>query len=285
MFESRIAAPIGMQDYQPSDGEYFRGRASEHPAYPIRMSTRDLARFALLYLHDGRWKDRQIVPRAWVHESTQAYSQAFSELGPGLGYAYLWWTGFLSGIDDAPIVKVPPHTFEAMGAEGQYAFVIPAYDLVVVHRVNSDVPLVPLGPRKPEPTFAQVGRLLWLILSAAGDNDVGPDATLAHAAGTRLEGEALKSAFVGKTLAFGEQRPRGPYAWQLHDDGTLTVLVGAERREGRKGTWRVDEGGRYCRSFNDDSNRREVCFVVVANGNAFQFFDSDGLMRLDTKAD
>jgi CubicO group peptidase (beta-lactamase class C family) len=283
-FQSRIAAPIGMQDYQPGDGEYFRGGDSDHPAYPIRMSARDLARFALLYLHEGRWKDRQIVPDAWVRDSTQAYSQAFSELGPGLGYAYLWWTGFLSEIDDAPAVKVPPNTFEAMGAEGQYAFVIPAYDLVVIHRVNSDVPLVPLGPRKPEPTFAQVGRLLWLVLSAAGDGDVGPDASLAHADGTRLEGEALKSALVGKTLAFGEQRPRGPFALQVHDDGTFTVLVGAARREGRTGTWRVDESGHYCRSFNDRRDIPEACFVVVANGNLFQFFDGDGLMRLDTKA-
>jgi CubicO group peptidase (beta-lactamase class C family) len=82
--QDKIARPIEMQDYQPGDGEYFKGTASEHPAYPIRMSARDLARFALLYLHDGRWKDRQIVPSAWVRESTQSYSSAFpdSELVP-----------------------------------------------------------------------------------------------------------------------------------------------------------------------------------------------------------
>ena len=44
-----IAKPIGMQDYRPQDGEYFYGRDSIHRAYPIRMSARDLARFALLY--------------------------------------------------------------------------------------------------------------------------------------------------------------------------------------------------------------------------------------------
>ena len=41
--QGRIARPIGMEDYQPGDGEYFKGKASEHPAYPIRMSARDLA--------------------------------------------------------------------------------------------------------------------------------------------------------------------------------------------------------------------------------------------------
>jgi CubicO group peptidase (beta-lactamase class C family) len=60
--DQQIAKPIGMQDYSPSDGTYFHGAASIHRAYPIRMSARDLARFALLYLHDGNWAGRQTGP-------------------------------------------------------------------------------------------------------------------------------------------------------------------------------------------------------------------------------
>jgi CubicO group peptidase (beta-lactamase class C family) len=282
-FEHRIARPIGMQDYLSSDGEYFRGAASEHPAYPIRMNARDLARFALLYLHEGSWKGRQIVPSAWVRESTQSYSPALSELGPGLGYGYLWWIGFPSNMG-APTVNVPPHTFAAMGAEGQYAFVIPAYDLVIVHRINSDVPIGPLpGQRKPEPTFAQIARLIWLVLSSAGDSDVGPDASLAHATGKRLEGEALKMALAGTTLAVGEMLTGGPYAWQLRADGTLSVLAGTKREERLKGTWRIN-GGRYCRTLNE-ANSREACFYVVAKDTSLQFFDADGLMRFDARAE
>jgi CubicO group peptidase (beta-lactamase class C family) len=251
-FEHRIARPIGMQDYQSSDGEYFRGADSEHPAYPIRMSARDLARFALLYLHGGSWKGRQIVPSAWVHESTQAHSQAPFELEqPGMRYGYMWWIGFPSNIGGAPTVNVPDQTFAAIGAEGQFAFVIPAYDLVIIHRVNSDVPIGPLpGQRKPEPTFAQVARLIWLVLSSAGDSEVGPDASLAHATGKRLEGEALKTTLAGATLAFGEMLTGGPYVWQLRADGTLTVLAGPERQERVKGTWRIN-GGRYCQTLNE----------------------------------
>ena len=128
-FEREIARPIGMQDYRPSDGEYFTGAASVYPAYPIRMSARDLARFALLYLHKGRWQDRQVVPAKWVEESTQAYSR--SEFGPG--YGYLWWTGPING-GFAPSVEPPQGIFFAQGVGGQYAFVIPGYDLVVVRR-------------------------------------------------------------------------------------------------------------------------------------------------------
>ena len=54
-FEREIARPIGMQDYRPADGEYVTGAESIHPAYPFKMSARDLARFALLYLRKGQW--------------------------------------------------------------------------------------------------------------------------------------------------------------------------------------------------------------------------------------
>jgi CubicO group peptidase (beta-lactamase class C family) len=281
--QGKIAGPIGMQDYQPSDGEYFRGAESEHPAYPIRMSARDLARFALLYLHDGRWKDRQIVPSAWVRESTQSYSQAYPGQELGYGYGYLWWIGFPSN-NGAPTVIVPPGTFAAMGAEGQYAFVIPAYDLVIVHRINSDLPIGTLpGQRKPQPTTPQLARLLWLLLSAAGDNDVGPDISLAHAAGDHLTGEALKTALSGATLSFSEALKGGPYAWQLRADSTLSVLAGANHRERAKGTWHVD-GDHYCVMLSAP-NAQEACFSVVANNSRLQFFDADGLMRFDTKAE
>jgi CubicO group peptidase (beta-lactamase class C family) len=117
-FECEIAKPIDMQDYQPSDGRYFTGAASVYPAYPIKMSARDLAHFALLYLNKGRWQDRQIIPAAWVDESTRVYSH--SEWGPG--YGYLWWTGPISVL--APSVNLPDGAFFAAGTGGKYAFVI-----------------------------------------------------------------------------------------------------------------------------------------------------------------
>ena len=87
-FQARIARPVGMQDYRPSDGRYVTGPESSLPAYPFHMSARDLARFGLLYLHGGRWGARQVVPDAWVRESTTPRS--LTQIGSG--YAYLWWT-------------------------------------------------------------------------------------------------------------------------------------------------------------------------------------------------
>jgi CubicO group peptidase (beta-lactamase class C family) len=120
------------------------------------MSARDLARFALLYLNHGAWEGRQVVPADWVRESTQPYSRA----GSGAGYAYLWWTG--AAADAAPsAMKFPAGIFFALGAGGQYAFVIPAHDLVVVNRVDRDRHL-------PEPRQPMVADLLHLILKAGG---------------------------------------------------------------------------------------------------------------------
>jgi CubicO group peptidase (beta-lactamase class C family) len=151
-----IARPIGMQDYRPRDGEYVVGAASIHRAYPIRMSARDLARFALLYLHGGMWAGRQVVPAEWVRESTRTYSHSAT----GTGYGYLWWTESIGDVWHTGMT-LPPGSFYAMGAGGQYAFVIPADDLVVISRVDRDQTL-------PEPKSSMVAELLRLIFAAGG---------------------------------------------------------------------------------------------------------------------
>jgi CubicO group peptidase (beta-lactamase class C family) len=154
--DQEIARPIGMQDYRPQDGAYVTGAASIHPAYPLRMSARDLARFALLYLRGGMWAGRQVVPVDWVRESTRPYSSS----GFGPGYGYLWWTATAGDTPESG-VRLPEGSFFALGAGGQYAFVIPADDLVVVNRVDRD-------QRLPEPKMAMVVTLLDLILRAGG---------------------------------------------------------------------------------------------------------------------
>ena len=54
----------------------------------LRLRPRDLAKFGSLYLHDGQWNGRDVVPAAWVRESTTRH-MTLSQ--PARGYAYLWW--------------------------------------------------------------------------------------------------------------------------------------------------------------------------------------------------
>ena len=157
-FLTHIAQPIGMQDYRPGDGRYVTGRDSALPAYPFRMTARDLARFGLLYLHGGRWDSRQVVPATWVTETTTPRSLTRIPSG----YGELWWTGWNGG--GVPIMGLPAGTFWADGAEGQFVVVDPADDLVVVHQTN--------GTTVRRRAF---GHLMWLIRRAAHVADPGPD--------------------------------------------------------------------------------------------------------------
>ncbi|MGY3444373.1 serine hydrolase domain-containing protein [Bradyrhizobium sp. USDA 4473] len=261
--DQKIAKPIGMQDYRQQDGSYVRGEASIHPAYEIRMSARDLARFALLYLHNGSWAGHQIVPREWVEESTRGYSRA--AFGPG--YGYLWWTGFLGGAV-APTVTLPEGSFWAEGQGGQYALVVPALDLVVVHRVDRDTPYT-------EPSMRSFGRLFWLILKAEG-YDPGPDASLTAAIGERPTGETLAAKLRGRTISFGPKLRDGPRTMRFDPDGRMTYTHRDEALEPAAGTWTVAED-KLC-ILNPGARRR--CYIPVLNGEQIELFDQLGVMQI-----
>jgi CubicO group peptidase (beta-lactamase class C family) len=118
-FARRVAVPLGMQDFAVSDCCFEQEPQSIHPVYKMRLTARDLARIGLLYLNHGQWNGEQVVPAAWVHESTLPHS----DLGGGRGYGYLWWTAGPLARDDAVSADVP--LFYASGLGGQYIIVIP----------------------------------------------------------------------------------------------------------------------------------------------------------------
>ena len=130
-----LAVPLHMQDFrrdlQRKEGDSTR---SIHPAYPIFLTTRDMARIGLLMLHNGNWNGKQIVPRDWVAKSTGIITPV-TQLNPSIirrnrvGYGYLWW------IFDGPWNTGPYEgAYTGMGAVGQYITVIPKLDLVVAHK-------------------------------------------------------------------------------------------------------------------------------------------------------
>ena len=158
-FQRHLAGPLQLEDFRLEDTQYVRGDDSIHPAYVFRMSARDMARFGLLFLHQGRWRDRQIVPADWVAESTRAYSAATTTNGViHAGYGYLWWTDWQGR--HLENVALPPDTFSARGAGGYYILIAPALELVLVHRVDTD------KKEGPKVERTQFGTLVKLILEA-----------------------------------------------------------------------------------------------------------------------
>ena len=155
-----IAAPIQMEDYVPGDGEYVEGEDSQYRAYPFRITARDLARFGLLMLRDGKWEGRQLIPGDWVEESTRYHSDA--ALYRVDGYGYMWWVARRDNkYSHYPNLDVPEGTYSARGSGGHAMLVIPAYDLVIVQRMDTQS-----GGKGHRANGRQVGRLLSLILAA-----------------------------------------------------------------------------------------------------------------------
>lgn len=131
-FAARIAEPICMQDFDRyRDVEYlYDPLAPRFPAYHIALSARDLARFGMLYLNKGRWGDRQIVPAAWIAQSTTRVADTDMQV-PLLGsYGYLWWLPK----PDGGLPDVLEGSFTASGVGGQMMTVIPKLDTVIVAR-------------------------------------------------------------------------------------------------------------------------------------------------------
>jgi len=140
--ETELARPLEMQDFdraqQVKNGNLA---ASQHPAYPIVLSTRDMARVGLLALRGGRWGDRELVPAEWVKRTTTLVTpfaemdQAFEDSPPTVGrwgYGYLWW------VWDALTPTDPlAGAFTAWGVGGQYITVVPKLDMVIAHKTDT----------------------------------------------------------------------------------------------------------------------------------------------------
>jgi CubicO group peptidase (beta-lactamase class C family) len=167
-FHDRIAAPLQMQDFRPSDVYYVAATpgtppedTSIHPAYQFQMSARDIARFGHLFLCGGTWNDIDVVPASWVRDSTTSYSDA----GEGATYGYFWW------INDWRDVPEPHYT--AKGTLGKNLVIFPAKGIVVVYLNDADYPDFPESlpdaelDALPKMTKARMAGLLNLILAAA----------------------------------------------------------------------------------------------------------------------
>ncbi len=161
-FAERIAGPVGMEDFllagEKPDGWTENFAESRHQAYPFRMSSRDLARFGQLFLQKGVWSDKQILPKGWAEENVMPYSHA----GARGAYGYMWWLE-RDGVF-APGCVTPRGSYAAQGAGGHYCLVMPALDMVVIHRVDTDIK----GRAISKHGF---GRLLKAILEARASQD------------------------------------------------------------------------------------------------------------------
>ena len=128
-FYNNIATPLQMQDYRTMDGEYYYElEYSNHPAYHLKMSARDFARYGQLFLQDGKWNDKQILSKEWVDNSTYPVSKH------GGGGEIGRWYGWLWGVSE---YYSNYKMFFASGTGGQFLAMFPTEDLILVNLSNT----------------------------------------------------------------------------------------------------------------------------------------------------
>lgn len=88
-------------------------------SYGLYMKTEDVAKLGYLYLHKGKWEDKQLLPKKWIEESIFKHINTGEDPTGTYGFGYSWWQNRIGG-------------YSARGFGGQYLFVLPEHNLVVV---------------------------------------------------------------------------------------------------------------------------------------------------------
>jgi CubicO group peptidase (beta-lactamase class C family) len=121
--ERHLFGPLGIRDY------YWKKTPDGLPDTEggLYLLPEDLARIGYLYLHDGVWEGRRVVPEGWVTASVEPWVKdvAPANGAPDWGYGYQWWVR-----DDVPAPG--SRLFAARGYGGQLLLVVPSLDLVTV---------------------------------------------------------------------------------------------------------------------------------------------------------
>ena len=110
----------------------------------LDMTPREFAKFGLMIAQEGKWIDEQIVSQSWIKEATTEFDNLAS-------YGYQWWTSTISesGLGSARQDDYP--FFSALGLDGQYIYIWPEKDLVLVrftkyqHQGNIESSVVDIG--------------------------------------------------------------------------------------------------------------------------------------------
>jgi CubicO group peptidase (beta-lactamase class C family) len=116
---------------------YPDGQAWTHA--DMETTPRDLARIGQLMVQGGRWKGRQIVPEAWIRESTRPSQSLYPD------YGFLWWLNVPGG-------------YAARGHLDTNVYVLPVQELVVVRRQSHPRRGVPYEREALRLFEAMVGR-------------------------------------------------------------------------------------------------------------------------------
>ncbi|MEP0844736.1 MAG: serine hydrolase, partial [Phycisphaerae bacterium] len=200
--DATVLGPLLTEPMQCQDRPTFLAFGPDR-AGRLRISARDFARFGLLYLHQGRWRDRQLLRpdlaamavRSPLPNAIPRTAGAAAEMCPDqrtLGsqkipddqtdhfgsYSFLWWT---NGVDRDGNRHWPDAPLDAFGAFGHHngqraVAVFPSLDLVISWNDTT------LGEKRGNPQ----NEVFKLLMEAVTDGPLVVDAE--HPAWLRIQG-------------------------------------------------------------------------------------------------
>jgi len=138
VLKEKIMDPIGASTtwrwygYENSfvnvDGQMMQSvSGGGHHGGGIFINTLDHARFGLLFLRNGKWKNQQLLSEKWINAVQQPSV-------PYKNYGYMWWLN----TGQAQMKNISPNVYFALGYGGNYIIVDKEHDLVVVARWMDD---------------------------------------------------------------------------------------------------------------------------------------------------
>jgi CubicO group peptidase (beta-lactamase class C family) len=229
--------------------------------YGLSIRTEDIAKFGQLYLQNGKWEGKQLVPAAWVEAATarQTSNGSSPTSDWDQGYGYQFW-------------RCRHGAYRGDGAFGQFCIVLPDQDAVIAITAG-------VGDMQA------VLNLVWdRLLPAFGPAPLVADELAAQKLAARLKGLVLRlpqakgtpAKVTGRKYTFpANDRKVESVTLESDTDGSMTLVTrvnGAEQRivcgpgtwkKGRAGWGRLPEqpaaaGGAWT---GDDTFSARVCFT------------------------
>jgi hypothetical protein len=123
--KAKLFGPLGINDV--SWGHDPQGISNGGSG--LYLQTRDMAKIGYLYLRNGAWERKQLLPSDWIDKVTHATINPHAPGEPELRYSNLFW------------VFPDKHVYAAAGYHGQVIMVFPELDVVAVTTGRDNYPL------------------------------------------------------------------------------------------------------------------------------------------------
>ena len=121
-----LFGPLGIEDRRWTSN--LEGHP--HTGGGLFLRSLDLLKLGQLFLQGGVWQGQQLVPGEWVESSFrrhEVFANPRGSSGKVEGYGYLWWI-----LAPDPEGAGDQDIYAASGYRGQYIFVVPEHEMVVV---------------------------------------------------------------------------------------------------------------------------------------------------------